>query len=82
MSTSGEIAAETATTTTTENGNVTVFSGGGYGGGVSVKENSVIPQCAQFPIVNFDRRNKGLTSIIENLKVLRHQKGELFPLNH
>lgn len=36
----------------------------------------LITQCAQFPIASFDRKNKGLTSIIENLKV-RNLKGEL-----
>lgn len=51
-----------------------VFS---VGGGVSDDERSgVIAQCAQFPITAIDKKNKGLTSIIENLKVMRHQKGE------
>lgn len=55
--------------------------GAGVGGGVvKVEEgegSGVITHCAQFPIVSFDRKNKGLTSIIENLSLkVRHQKGE------
>lgn len=54
-----------------------LFGGGGVGV-VKVEEgdgSGVITQCAQFPIASFDRKNKGLTSIIQNLKV-RHQKGK------
>lgn len=53
-----------------------LFSGGV--GVVKVEEgdgSGVITQCAQFPIASFDRKNKGLTSIIQNLKV-RHRKGK------
>lgn len=60
-----------------------VFSDGG-GSGVSDGEEvdggggGAIAQFAQFPITSFDKKNKGLTSIIENLnlKVMQHQKGK------
>lgn len=82
MSANGDVASSSSTT---GNGNViikNVFSGGGCGisdGIVKIEDgegSNRIAQCAQFPIVSFDKRNKGLTSIIENLKVLQHQKGE------
>lgn len=74
---SGDVAASSST----QSDNLIVkkvFSGGG-GGGVSDGDDGAgsahQAQYAQFPITGLiDRRNKGLTSIIENLK--RHQKGK------
>lgn len=51
----------------------------GDGGSDDGEGRGVIAQCARFPIASFDRKSKGLTSIIQSLKVQKHgnQKGKI-----